>query len=518
MRRHVTILVALALSGALGCAANTSGDPTAQLVPAGKADDYYSNVATEFELRGQIAVALTEEEQADEQLRKERVSRRLTAVGLYLTGYLTAKFHGIDENGDGEITEDEVFFHNENWGGFQAMVRNYSLEETEEGALDAGTFVAGYTVDVAGPPDMLSLIPDAEQTAEGVSFSFQMPKNAEVDPGNVPRGTFRSFDPAAYGGELETVTLTGRAQPTIGNAYPQYAAFVADGVYDITLFQGHDYNTARSDLALSREAFDKLDGLGFRAPVATFDDLTADSGPFVLDTEFRGEPVRVEVRIFHSDMFEGRRQEQHDLALSEIVSRDVFFYNGHAGPYFGFYLDEAYEATVNYWEFAEAPFDADRQQLFVAQGCQTYSQYADMLYANPAKNESNLDAITTVNYSYGQGTLRLLDSLLWLERPSDFYAIIRTLNGDFTNDYHDVFYGVMGIDDNPSLHPLADLDTVGSACTADADCGDPLGNACVATTTGEHQCAVRTVADVCPEGTHAGQIAEGDTIQGRVCY
>jgi hypothetical protein len=237
----------------------------------------------------------------------------------------------------------------------------------------------------------------------------------------------------------------------------------------------------------------------------------------VKETTFRGAPLRLEVRVFHSDMFEGRRREQHDLALSELVTRDVFFYNGHAGPYFGFYLDEARQATVNYWEFAEAPFDADRQQLFIAQGCQTYSQYADMLYANPAKSEDNLDAITTVNYSYGAGTMDLFESLIRLDDPIDFYTIVRNLNADWTNRYRDVFYGVMGIDENPSLSPLANLDAVGSPCATDADCGAPGGNACI-DAGGEMRCAVRTVADECPDGTRPGSIAEGDTIEGRICY
>jgi hypothetical protein len=52
-----------------------------------------------------------------------------------------------------------------------------------------------------------------------------------------------------------------------------------------------------------------------------------------------------------------------------------------------------------------APFTA-KQQLVLAQGCQTYSQYADMIYASPVKDEPNLDVITTVNNSYGVGNWR----------------------------------------------------------------------------------------------------------------
>ena len=38
-------------------------------------------------------------------------------------------------------------------------------------------------------------------------------------------------------------------------------------------------------------------------------------------------------------MFTQDRRRQHDMAISEMAARDVFFYNGHAGPYYGFYLD-----------------------------------------------------------------------------------------------------------------------------------------------------------------------------------
>ena len=38
-------------------------------------------------------------------------------------------------------------------------------------------------------------------------------------------------------------------------------------------------------------------------------------------------------------------------------------------------------------------YGTDRQQLVIAQGCQTYSQYADVIYAHESKDESNLDVI-----------------------------------------------------------------------------------------------------------------------------
>lgn len=522
MRSLLVCSLMLSLAGAAGCVADGAPEDSDELflVADGKADNYYSNVAAEFEVSGTIPVEMTAEEFADEQVRADKVSRRLTAVGLYLTAYVTDKFRGIDSNGDGMISESEVFFRNEGYGGFHAMVRNYSTETVEVASGESG-YQVSFTIDLAGPKDLATLIPRAMEG--GNTFDFQMPKGATIDPMNVPRRDIRSFDPSTYMGELETVHASIRAHEAIANAYPQFASFVADGLFDITLFFGHDYNTPRSDLQEAREAFDVLKELGFTAPVESYEQLAAASGPFTRQMKANGIDVRVEVRIFHSDMFLESRREQHDLALSEIVARDVFFYNGHAGPYFGFYLDAAYAATVNYGEFASAPWSADRQQLVVAQGCQTYSQYADMLYAAEAKDESNLDVITTVNYSYGAGTMQLLRSLLKTDRygrhvPVDFYRIVSEMNSDWINSYRDVFYGVMGLDGNPQIHPYANPAMIGEQCSSASDCGDPIGNACLQDASRVRRCASLALAPAgCPEGTRYRPIARRATIEGGAC-
>ena len=520
--RHL-LLSAAALLSACSAESTAPTDPATEtapsndgltVVPDNKADNYYSNVAAEFEVTGTLPVTLTAEERADEALRDAAVQRRLTAFGLYLTAYVTDKFRGIDKNDDGVISEDEVFFRNDKYGGFHAMVRNFSLETLEvstEGESDAQV---KFTIDLAGPRDL--------PAALGASFEVKMPKGKTVDTTSVPRGEIRNFDPATYTGELESVACTLERLPDPVNAYPAYDAFVADGLYDLTLFYGHDYNASRSDLREAEAAFDLLKDAGFSVPAESFSALTAASGPFVREGTANGAPVRTEVRIFHSEMFTTDRRGQHDLALSELVARDVFFYNGHAGPYFGFYLDEARAATVNYAEFATAPM-TEKQQLVIAQGCQTYSQYADMLYANPAKSEDNLDVITTVNYSYGQGTERLLSQLIaqgagGAHAPVDFYALIDALNDDWFNEMKGVFYGVMGIDGNSQIHPYAAIERLGEACNVVADCGDPKGNVCVAGQDGDKRCGVAALGDGgCPEGTAFVQLARGNTITSGAC-
>lgn len=515
---------ALAACGGDGSAADVdvTTDEGYEVVADGKADNYYSDVAAEFEVSGSLPVAMTKDEFNDEAKRAELVSRRLTAFGLYLTAYVTDKFRGIDHNGDGQISDDEVFFRNEGYGGFHAMVRNFSVETLDVSGDPTAGYRVAFTIDLAGPRDLLSRVTLTDAADGGKIFQVKLPKGATVDPASVPRGEVRSFNPDTYSGEIEAVDCKIERLPDPGNAYPAYDQFTGDGLYDLTLFYGHDYNTSRSDLQEARAAFDLLVDAGFKAPAPSFDKLTADSGPFTRAATAGGKDVQVEVRIFHSDMFTTDRRRQHDLAVSELVSRDVFFYNGHAGPYFGFYLDAAYAATVNYRELASAPFSA-KQQLVIAQGCQTYSQYADMLYANEKKSEDNLDVITTVNYSYGQGTDQLLSSLIHFDaqgrhQPVDFYTLVGDLNEDWTNSYRGVFYGVMGIDGNPQVHPYGNVAKIGEKCETAADCGDADGNVCLAASIGAKSCGVKSLAEAgCPEGTRFEFLARGGTIATGAC-
>ena len=619
MRAPIWLTVASLSFASIGC-----GDPIGpdededarfQVVMPGKADDYFSNVASEFEVTGKVTVEMTDDEFADERLRDKLVAERISAVGVYLATYLTDKFRGIDINDDGEITDDEVFFHNEEYGNFKAMVRNRSVDVLGVEGAD-GTYEASFTLDLAGPRDLPEQLVEAggeRANGVGVRFDLRMPRGATTDSGGKP---IRKFNPDKYEGELESVRLTLAALPEVGDAFPAYADFFGDGRYDITLYYGHDYNVVRSDLKDARLAFDTLVSLGFTPPVEKFEDLGADSGPFhkvvytvrqddgeacvtneainafndpsltvetlreygvrsdaarnvldwrtgedhkpgtlddrkfstlgdidsvrgigpatmtriqdavrgICDSPIRG--ARVEVRVFHSDMYLGKRAEQRERVLYELVERDVFFYNGHAGPYYGLYLDGDYEAYVDDSEFADLPFEPGRQHLFVAQGCQTYSQYADMLYANPSLSEENLDVITTVNYSYAQGTMNLFGRLVATEagsplhRPASYNELIAGLNGEYWNAEKSVFYGVMGIDDNPSLHPFATPSTIGDECATHDECGAATsGSYCSGFSDGINRCVARTAApDGCPEDTSYAYLADGQTVIGGVCW
>jgi len=517
--RQLTALTASLLTAACADVAPIEEDLVE--VDDGKADDFYSNVAAEWEVRGSVLVKMTDAEFADQAKRKAIVERRLTAVGLYLTAYVTDKFEGIDINNDGRIGEDEIFFRNNGYGGFHAMVRTQSGEAGALTRKSADTYELKFELDVAGPKNLTQLLPRVG-TGAPFKFELQMPEGATVDPASVTRGVIRNWKPETHTGPIEKHQFSLVRLATPKNAFLQYGEFVKDGTYDITMVFGHDYNTPRIDLVEAEETFNHLVARGFTPPTPSFAALTSDSGPFTGLTYVNGREVTIEVRLFHADMYTDRAKQKTQV-LAELVKRDVFFYNGHAGPYYGFYLDGAHAADIGYLEVANAPF-TDKQQLVVAQGCQTYSQYADMLYASPMKSEANLDVITTVNYSYGAGTLGLFDALTNTTDtghhvPTDAYAMVQQLNSEWINEEKEVFYGIMGITANPAVHPYAALDKIGQTCTTEADCGEPSANLCIkrAVNATKKVCAAKAVAAKCPTGTYYKQVAQGTTIVAAGC-
>lgn len=520
---RLRMCVAISLIAACGPTETGSGDPDLHAVPAGKADGYLSDVASEFEVTGWVPVVLRGADLADARRRAETVRRRLTAVGLYLTAYLTDKFRSMDLDGDGAIGPGEVFFRNEGYGGLHAMVRNRTIEATAiEGDPRRG-HRAHLRVLVAGPRYLPHLLAgDRDDASESVLFDLYLPAGASVDPGAVPRTEIRSFDPRTHAGPIEVLRLALRPAPGGTNAYPRFAEMVADGLLDVTIVFGYDYHPDRNDLRQARDSYEALVGLGFAAPVARFEDLRADSGPFRRTALAGGRSIRMEVRLLHADLFRGRRETQRAIVLAELARRDVFFYVGHAGPYAGFSLAPGGQAYVGPSALASVAFTR-RPQLVVAEGCQTYSQYADALYANPRKDERNLDVVTTVNFSYGRSTPILLASLLRVDAdgrhvPVDLDGMVRDLNADPVNAQEGVLYGVLGVDDNPRLHPYARPEWIGAVCGSDADCGDPVGNVCVRVGWFRRRCgAWATAASGCPAGSRLSLLARGDTLVGTAC-
>jgi hypothetical protein len=96
-----------------------------------------------------------------------------------------------------------------------------------------------------------------------------------------------------------------------------------------------------------------------------------------------------------------------------------------------------------------------------------------------------------------------------------YAEILRDLD---TNSYwFNTMYGVHGIDDNPKLHPYADLSALCRACSSTSDCGGP-GNQCSRLNDSEKVCTAFCTDDTgCPEGFACLAAAQGSYVTSKQC-
>lgn len=295
------------------------------------------------------------------------------------------------------------------------------------------------------------------------------------------------------------------------NAYPKYLQLFEDGL-DISVHMGGDHNDPPKDIDHARSVYDDLVASGFRSPVAKFEDLKVDSKPLTSTIKVKGKDVEVRVRIFHVDMSTPEtRKLVIDAYKSAVKSADVVIYDGHAGrqlDYSGVVL--AYKparASIPATEFKNIEA-TDKQQVYLFNGCETYTGYADKLYENPKRNPGNTDVITTGNYSAIQSkanqVIAFIHSFIdqkagaWVPRSWD--SVLSRMNAVGERSWVHV-YGVHGIDDDPKASPLADVSKVGLACTQDKDCG-AADSRCLTITSTKKVCGI-ACADTagCPTGT-----------------
>lgn len=318
-----------------------------------------------------------------------------------------------------------------------------------------------------------------------------------------------SFDLGSGPEELH-VTLSPIARSL--NAYPKYLELFADGSLDISVHVGGDHNEPAQDINHARSVYDDLVASGFKSPVSKFEDLKIDSGPFTSKIRVKGADVAVKVNLFHVDMSTPEtRQVLVDAWKKSAKDADVVIYDGHAGrrlDYSGVVL--AYKparVSIPASEFKNID-SSDKQQIYLFNGCETYTGYADKLFENPKRNTNNTDVITTGNFSAIQSKAnqviafihQLVDqrSGTWVPRSWD--SVLSKMNAVGERSWVHV-YGVTGLDDNPKVSPLADVAKVGATCATDADCG-AADSRCLQVSSRKKVCGV-ACADTtgCPSGT-----------------
>ncbi|MDY0004665.1 MAG: hypothetical protein RBU30_25440, partial [Polyangia bacterium] len=327
-----------------------------------------------------------------------------------------------------------------------------------------------------------------------------------------------TVDVSDYGGtNAETIPVEIRGSSS-RDAFPRYDALFADGVFDIAVHFGGDYNTDRFDLSTARWLVETLlEGGWENASVSSFETLTIDSPPFTRKVLVEGREIEVGVHIFHSDMVEATEEARlSDAMKTSLAERDVVIYSGHAGEGAGFILDYQPRHEISASQFATLEL-ASKYQIYVLDGCRTYRTYVDDLMKNPGKTFENLDIVTTVNTTpFSVGYQVLWEFLYWFTLTDDagnHYPLtwMTLLRGVNTEQFSGVHYGVHGVDDNPQLNPHASEGVACTPCKDDTDCRAG-GNLCLAYSGGA-ACGVACTTDAaCPEGYRCARIGDPDAL------
>lgn len=440
--------------------------------------DYRSPVGKEYAITGRTEIVL-QDAPADPEARLWAANIEAAREADRITKALDAYFWKIWPEEKRQSQENIV-----------VMVRDATPDAIKVQEEAPGRYFFTYTAEVAGPNAFLTEFP-LETRGEDVGLELQVGEGTE----------------GAY-----SLWLAFQVSETTPDAYPDYRAMFADGL-DIAIHVGGDHYDPRNDLREAEAIYDELVSLGLRAPVP-FAELALDSGPFVGTLDVGGERVDVRATLVHADMAADTELDKLVDAYKAAAKRaDVVIYRGHAGTsldYSGVVVHYEPRVAIPASEFKALDLP-EKYQLFVFDGCETYTGYADKLYEHPAKGPANADVITSVNYGSGlvraESVRALLDGLLdqregtWT--PQSWDGLLRGVN-DAKRGRWTPIYGVHGLADNPKLSPLAVVETIGQVCQTSANCPG-VDNLCLNPPDGVSSasiCGAACTDDAgCPEGT-----------------
>jgi hypothetical protein len=527
------LLVAPALLLACTPGPDDLGEPEdGVVVPEGKEDDFFSLTAYEYVVEGRTRVTIesslaTASAAARRARAEELIGYKQVAIAWFLTEYLVEK----------EATDANAEF-----GGFGGMAKGGAWEDLDVVAVDARTYEFTFRQIIAGGRNLMSALPLRTATGGRREWVFEIgkPTNAELGQLETNAEWYRdepwdSWNPAtAPADKKETLVLGVTRARASTDAWLDYDALLADGKLDIDLHFGWDYHDAYH-VKHARAMFTWLKDRGFKAPVTTFDKLTRTSGAFTRTVEADGRTVKVEVRVFYGktgsstdpDTAAGGRQLEAD-ARASLATRDVIVYSGHSGPFYGFALANwklTDEGDLDDAEMATVTMPANRYQVVVAEGCDTY-QVGAAFARNPAKPDGRfLDVVTTTSFSNAATPASVQDILSHLLerdsrgrlRPRTVKALLSSLDGN-SGGFH-TMYGIHGIDDAPAMHPFAIAENLCSECEVNSDCGG-VGNSCVRVGDEGRRCVTACSDDRgCPDGYACRAIASSSTstIYGNAC-
>jgi len=528
--RSLPLIAALLLPA---CAADTVPDEIEDgvAVAEGKEDDFFSASAYEYVLEGRTAVTLEADlvGAADEVVKarvKELIGYKQIAIAWFLTQYFSEK------------EEDAA---NKEFGGFGGLAKGGGWEDLEVTPIDDVTYEFTFKQIIAGRKDLIDRLPLSDGPAGRRYFDLEIgkPSNQEMAELETNAEWYRNppwdeWNPATVSADRkETLTLRIEREKASTDAWFDFPAMLADGQLTIDVHFGWDYHS-EYHVKHARALFDWLKGRGFTAPVASFDQLDRTSGPFTRTIDASGREITVAVRIYYGkagtdtdpDTAAGGRQLEDDMRAS-LADRDAVVYSGHSGPFYGFALAnwrKTTEGDLDDSEMASVTMPS-RYQVVFAEGCDTY-HIGEALRSNPAKpGGSLLDVITTTSFSNASTPAAVEDFLTRLtevdshghHRPRTMLSLLDDL--DSNSYWFHTMYGIHGIDDNPALHPYADVGALCQECTSYQQCGG-IGNLCIGVGDSGRRCAAACTDDRgCPDGYACRAVASSSsaTIYDHAC-
>ena len=531
MRLITTFVVLLAFGCGEADVMDLSGQSEVSAVPLGKEDNFLSDTGREYMVEGELIIQLDPDDaKLAESTRLRKVKKLVPLRQLAMSWFLNAYVVPKDKKDP-----------NATYGGFNALSKNASLEDIDIRQLDDTTYAVPMRQEIGGPVDLLSKLP-VRDNGDG-TYTFELtvglPSNEEI--ANLTAGDewfrkapWKNFNPGLLTPiELDTIELTITRQPRSLDAWPDYARLFEDGKVTVAVHFGWDYHTL-SHLSESKKLYKWLVKNGYTSPVGDYEQLDRRSGPFTRTITAGPSPVDVEVSIFwgkpgtdtDTDTDAGGKQLKKDM-IKSLETMEVVVYSGHSGPFWGFSLGnwkKTEEGELDDNEITELDLP-DFYQVVLAEGCETYAM-GTAFYANPAKEDrTNLDIVTTTTYSTAGDADPVKDFLTAIvgtredttqHAPVTYGELMRDLDW---NAWDPAMYGVHGIDDNPHLHPYAEVDNFCATCDTDWDCGSDWGaNFCLNLGTDGRFCAAEcTGDDGCPDGYACAAVAKGTTITGRAC-
>ena len=314
--------------------------------------------------------------------------------------------------------------------------------------------------------------------------------------------------PASEHGDEESITVDMEPSDS-KDAFPKYDVLFADGVFDVGVHMGGDYNNERYDLDRGRWFVDDFlleEGWVSTTGVTNFDELTINSGPFVKDLIVEGKPVEARIFITHADMSDSEGGETLVAAVRETLkNRDVFIYAGHAGANHGFILDYSPRVDFSPSMISDAEMRSD-YQVFAFQGCGTYHTLVGDVTDNPSKTFDNVDIVTTFNSTpFSTGYTVLEGMVEWLTLTSErgeHYPVswMRILDRFNAGKGETVMYGVHGVEQDPQINPNGSEGIACTPCSATSQCGAG-GNFCLAMDDGGACGVACTTDEACEPGS-----------------